>query len=76
MSKHYNRILELKLRLLEEPGEKTFVVRPMYVYRNPSPSFYDILTTTQAVRNEKLTRYNTLLFFYYQRVIRSHKCPK
>ena len=26
MSKHYNRILELKLRLLEEPGEKTFVV--------------------------------------------------
>ena len=26
MSKHYNGILELKLRLLEEPGEKTFVV--------------------------------------------------
>ena len=26
MSKHYNRILELKLGLLEEPGEKTFVV--------------------------------------------------
>jgi hypothetical protein len=26
MSKHYNRIVELKLRLLEEPGEKTFVV--------------------------------------------------
>ena len=26
MSKHHNRIVELKLRLLEEPGEKTFVV--------------------------------------------------
>ena len=26
MSKHYNRILELELRLSEEPGEKTFVV--------------------------------------------------
>jgi len=26
MSKHYNRILELKLRLLEEPGEETFLV--------------------------------------------------
>ncbi len=26
MSKHYIRTVELKLRLLEEPGEKTFVV--------------------------------------------------
>jgi len=26
MSKHHNRIVELKLRLLEEPGEKTFIV--------------------------------------------------
>jgi hypothetical protein len=26
MSKHYNRIVELKLRLLEEPDDKTFGV--------------------------------------------------
>ncbi len=33
MSKDYNRILELKLRLLEEPYGKTFVV-PHVVSKN------------------------------------------
>jgi len=32
MSKHYNKILKFKLRLLEEPGEKTFVVP--HVFKN------------------------------------------
>ena len=32
MYKHHNRIVELKLRLLEEPGEKTFVVPHVHIF--------------------------------------------
>ena len=32
MSKHYNRILELELRLSEELGEKTFVVPHVSIF--------------------------------------------
>ncbi len=34
MSKHHNRIVKLKLRLLEEPGEKTFGVPLVFPQTN------------------------------------------
>ena len=42
MSKHHKRIVEFKLRLLEEPGEKTFVVPHV----SPSTTLFELIILT------------------------------
>jgi hypothetical protein len=59
MSKHYNIILELKLRLLEEPGEKTFGVP--YVFQC---CFFPMLMRMKQnswLKNDICCRVNTFL---------------